>query len=175
MKVFIDCGAYDGDSIEQFYNWFKLIDDPNEYSVYAFEPNPYVMSKAKERLKGRDIVFYEDAVWIENETKEFSVHDVGSTLQKSKNTWDAGEKIEVSTIDFSKWIEPFKNDYVVVKMDIEGSEFEVLRKMIKDKTIFIPDILMVEFHPNKVSDYTTEDKDDLIKEVSKYTRIIEWH
>jgi len=175
MKIFIDCGAYDGDSIEQFYNWFKLIDNPNEYLIYAFEPNPFMMNKAKERLADRGVVFYEDAVWIENETKEFSVHDVGSTLQKSKNTWAAGEKIEVSCMDFSEWIKTFKDDHVVVKMDIEGSEFEVLRKMIKDKTIFIPDLMMVEFHPNKVSDYTTEDKDNLIKEVSKYTKIVEWH
>lgn len=175
MKIFIDCGAYDGDSIEQFYNWYKLIDDPTEYNVFAFEPNPTVMAKAKERLTGKKVVFSDNAVWIENGTKEFSVYDVGSTLMESKNTWDKGVKIEVDTVDFSEWINNFKGDYVVVKLDVEGAEFPILEKMIKDKTIDIPDLMLVEFHPNKVSDYTTTDKNNLIKEVSKHTRLIEWH
>lgn len=175
MKYFIDCGSYDGDSIEQFYNWYKLIDDPTEYNIFAFEPNPTVMARAKERLTNKKVVFSDNAVWIENGTKEFSVYDVGSTLMESKSTWDKGVKIEVDTVDFSEWIKNFKGDYVVVKLDVEGAEFPILQKMIKDKTIDIPDLMLVEFHPNKVSDYTTTDKNKLIKEVSKHTRLIEWH
>lgn len=176
MKVFIDCGAYDGDSIEQFYNWFKLIDDPTEYNIFAFEPNPTVMAKAKERLTNKKVVFSDNAVWIENGTKEFSVYDVGSTLMKSKSTWDKGVKIEVDTIDFSEWIKQFENDYVFVKLDCEGAEFPILEKMIQDDTLKVIDLLAVEFHPNKVSDYTTTDKNNLIEKIKQQgIKLYEWH
>ncbi|KAK3281676.1 hypothetical protein CYMTET_10546 [Cymbomonas tetramitiformis] len=51
-------------------------------------------------------------------------------------------------IDFSAWVLKHirYQDYFVVKMDIEGMEYEVLNKMILSKTIFMIDELFVEVH-----------------------------
>jgi len=55
---------------------------------------------------------------------------------------------EVEAIDFSKWvIENFtEEDFIVLKMDIEGSEYKVLPKMIEDGSIKFINNLIIEWH-----------------------------
>lgn len=181
MNVFVDCGAYDGDSIEEFKNWSKIsFPDKKNWELYAFEPNP----KFKEYWTNQtheNLTFSNMAVWIEDTKLEFAIDQsdtpLGSTLMSTKkNVWDKSTKVKVQTFDFSKWIKQFKDDFVVVKMDIEGAEFKVLEKMIEDETDKIPYVMMVEFHPNKVREYTTDDKNNIIRKLQKRgVNIKEWH
>lgn len=180
-NIYIDIGAYNGDSIEQFRNWSKLsFPDKDNWEIYAFEPNPK-FKKTLSKKQDDHTHYYDDAAWIENGVKEFAVDDsdtpLGSTLMPGKkNIWDTKSKIKVTAFDFSEWITQFKDDFVVVKMDCEGAEFPILEKMIKDETIHIPYVLMVEFHPNKVVEYTTTHKNDLIRKLQKLgVNIKEWH
>jgi len=79
-----------------------------------------------------------------------------STLNKKKAEWNErvhekqGE-ITVDSLDFSNFIlKNFsKEDHIVVKMDIEGAEYEVLEKMIKDDSIDYLNELIVEFHDDR--------------------------
>lgn len=181
MNVFIDLGCYNGDSVEEFKNWRKLaFPDKSDWVIHAFDANKKFLKDWK-RLKTTNTHFHHKAAWTEDGVIEFAVDQsdtpLGSTLMEGKKAiWDNSPKDKVPCFDFSKWIEQFKGDYVVVKMDIEGAEFPILRKMIEDETILIPDNLMVEFHPNKVTEYTTTDKNDLILEILKLgVNILEWH
>lgn len=181
MNVFIDCGAYDGDSIEEFRNWRKVsFPDKQDWIIHAFEPNPKFDNNLKKKSDDNTFI-HKQAVWIENTELEFAVDQsetpLGSTLMSGKkNIWDTMPKIKVEAIDFSNWIKRFEDDFVVVKMDIEGAEFKVLEKMIKDETDKIPYVMMVEFHPNKVREYTTTYKNGLIRKLQKRgVTIKEWH
>jgi hypothetical protein len=73
------------------------------------------------------------------------LQNTGDALQKSLR-WDS--KIRVECFDFSKWLENnFSiDDYIICKMDIEGAEFEVLKKCIADGTLKLLDMLDIEFH-----------------------------
>jgi len=55
---------------------------------------------------------------------------------------------KVEAIDFSRFIiDNFnQNDYIVLKMDIEGSEYKVLPKMIEDGSISYINNLIIEWH-----------------------------
>lgn len=54
-------------------------------------------------------------------------------------------------MDVTDVLNRYKNaEYVVVKMDIEGSEFNVLRKAISDGSIGIAKVLYVEWHQTYV-------------------------
>lgn len=181
MNIFIDCGAYNGDSIEGFKNWGKIsYPDKDNWQLYAFEPNPnfkeYWQNQTHENLTYSDM-----AVWIEDTELDFAVDQsktpLGSTLMKTKkNVWDISPKHKVQAFDFSNWLKQFKDDFVVVKMDIEGAEFKVLNKMMADGTDKIPYVLLVEFHPNKVREYTTTDKNNIIRKLQKRgVNIKEWH
>lgn len=178
-NVYIDLGCFDGDSVEQFRNWRRIAFPGREdWKIYAFDPNPR-FAEAWQTKKDQNTSFTQLAAWVEDGTAEFAVSDnpLGSTLMPGKKkVWDTSEKIEVDTFDFSKWLESFAGDFVVVKMDIEGAEFPILKKMLKDSTYKIVDVLMVEFHPNKVVEYTTTSKIRLIRRLKDHgVNILEWH
>lgn len=182
--AYIDLGAYNGDTVKQFLMWGQLITDPRDFEIHAFEPNPN-MAKQLTDLADQypNVTFHNEAAWIEDTELEFAVDTtdspLGSTLMKGKAAiWDNFNHVTVKAFDFSKWLKDnfHEHDLVIVKMDIEGAEFPVLEKMIKDGTITIPEHLCVEFHPNKVREYTTDHKNDLIERCKKQgMNILEWH
>ncbi len=56
-------------------------------------------------------------------------------------------KINVKTVDISKIVDNYSiDDYVILKIDIEGSEFAILEHLIKQGTIFKVDYISIEFH-----------------------------
>lgn len=59
-------------------------------------------------------------------------------------------EILVESIDFSEYIKTVSDpeDYIVVKLDIEGSEFDVLDKLISDNTLKYINKIYIEFHPH---------------------------
>jgi len=171
MNIYIDCGAFIGDTVDcEMYFDFKA-----DYKI-AFEANekliPYLNKKEFDEVHNK-------VVWIREELISFyqdqSKLPLGSTVKKSKTTGILKE-IKVEAIDFSDFIDLYKEDNVLVKMDIEGAEFDVLEKMIEDNTIIGVDRLYVEFHPNKVPEYTTTYKNELIDRIkSLNVDIKEWH
>ena len=176
-KIFIDAGAYNGDSIDAFR---KMRSDADEFEIYAFEPNPAY----KIELDAKDVIVIEKAVWIEDGYVDFYIgeHDgTGSTLIKGKTSGEVNYKAPQQTlgVDFNNWIkETFDpNDYIIVKMDIEGAEFEVIPHMMEGESILYISQLWCEFHPNKLPQYTTKDKTSLIKKIKAYEHLLfkDWH
>jgi FkbM family methyltransferase len=66
------------------------------------------------------------------------------------------ETIEVDAIDFSLWVsENFSpDDLIILKMDIEGSEYKVLPKMINDGSIKYINDLIIEWHDWELPEYS---------------------
>ena len=99
------------------------------------------------------------AVWIKNTKIDFfdSLQEdkYGGTICKNKSTGnvDYSRSITVDAIDFSKWVEEkiSESDYVILKIDIEGAEYEVLSKMIEDGSIAKINLLFIEWHANKIN------------------------
>lgn len=172
-QVFIDIGCFDGDTVQQFYNW---IDNDREFEIYGFDPNPRYKHQWEDmESHNPKLKFSNKAAWIEDGTAEFTLRpqgrELGSTLMKSKKDWGQGDIIQVETFNFSEWIKQFQGCHIIVKIDAEGAEFEILKKMIADGTDKLVDKFYVEFHPNKVTDYTDEDRKELI---SKLPQLKEW-
>ena len=155
-KIFIDCGYYKGGA-------FKLFARTNEYDAdfvfYAFEPGwqfcPEKIIKAeKQKIVNNKVILSDKAVWIKDGTIDFyrSGRRGGKANSLYKNLYATKEVVSpVQCIDFSKWIiDNFsKDDYIVLKLDIEGAEFEVLNKMINDGSIQYIKIAYIEFHSYK--------------------------
>ena len=90
--------------------------------------------------------------------------DGGSCVTDLKKSYSADkpgplykwhEDIEVKGLDLSAWIlKNFdKNDTIVLKMDIEGSEFKVLPKMLAEGSIDYVDAIYVEWHAWMMGEY----------------------
>lgn len=179
--VYIDLGCYDGDTVEEFRNWSKVAFDTNwEWDIYAFDPNPNFADDWERKVDSRT-QFMQTAAWIKDGIGKFAIEKgnkpLGSTLMPGKEkVWNSSPKTEVVTFDFSKFLTRFRDDFVVVKMDIEGAEFPILEKMIKESTDKICDWLLIEFHANKVVEYTTTDKSNLLTRLrDRNPNVREWH
>jgi len=152
-KVFLDAGAHDGCSARHFR---KEYDKESEYFIYSFEADPY-FSKYFGDLDKQ--VFINCAVWVEDGELSFykssaALRD-GGTLVKSKRTGmlDKDHPAKVTAIDFSKWVKDnlSKDDYIILKMDIEGAEYSVLPKMFTDGSFAYVDELWIEWHYKKIN------------------------
>ena len=60
---------------------------------------------------------------------------------------------QVPLLNFSRWLQQHvaAEDFVVVKMDIEGSEYEVLPSLLRSRAIKLIDELLLEVHYNRNS------------------------
>lgn len=145
-KIFIDCGGEKGGSISLFKS--SILYDPS-FELFGFEPIPGL---AESYRNSCDAIFYEGAVWIYD--GEVDIYPClervdGSSLIKEKHDVDKDHPIKVKCIDFSQWlIRNFEiTDLIIIKMDIEGSEYKVLNKMIDDGSIRYADRIYIEWHP----------------------------
>jgi len=156
MKIFIDCGAYKGSAIKKFR------ESNTDYEIYAFEPNPFMPCNF-----GNDVTVIRKAVWTEDGTKKFylkrhKARSNSSSLYKNKcldrHPLDKNHPVFVESVDFDWWLEnivdeqwPDKYEPIIVKMDIEGAEYEVLEKMIETGRIKCINELWIEWHWSKLN------------------------
>lgn len=148
--IFVDCGAFTGDSIEIFRENYP---NSSSFDIYAFECNPKLYNNL---LLDETINPINRAVWINNDEIEMYLggHEESSTLIKSKRTGklDKDNPITVRGVDLSQWIESNfnENDFIVVKMNIEGAEYEVIEKLCSSGVIKYIDMMLVQWHVNKI-------------------------
>jgi FkbM family methyltransferase len=144
-RVFIDCGGHQATSVR----FFKAVyPDAESYEIYSFEANPNFRRYFEEH---NEVKMHNVAVWtVDGEIKFYSNDGGASSVIKEKAKLGGFDKnkLSVPCIDFSGWI---KNniditDYVVLKMDIEGAEYDVLDRMVDQGTIDYVDRLYIEWH-----------------------------
>lgn len=151
-KILISCGSNKGGEFTTFKQ--SKIYSP-DFLIYAFEPEPrcfpYIENVQKQIP---NITHIKKAVSTTDGTATFNVGNltVSGSLRDDKVWGLTGSTVTVETIDFSRWVSEniTADDYVIVTFDIEGSEYDVLEKMISDKTIDLIDKIYVEFHGNKL-------------------------
>lgn len=150
-KIFLDCGAHKGESIDVFLRCF---DKNNEFEIYSFEPNPQLKNYFKKYKKLDNFTFINKAVWIKDGFIDFygldegPRRDVGCTINKNKIDISHNEPIRVESLSLSNWIKSNFNveDYIILKLDIEGAEYDIINNMIKENTFDYINKFYVEFH-----------------------------
>jgi FkbM family methyltransferase len=164
MKIFYDCGFHKG--------WVtdKFLSENEDAICFAFEPNdllePYytkILDKYGDRIK-----FSNALVWDENTELDFwiGVRDMqGSSVISSKKRLTK-KSVKKHAIDFSQFLLSSSNpdDYIVLKMDIEGAEYKVLRKMVDDGSIRRVNEITVEFHGGKLRNDEWQEDHQFLKD-----------
>ncbi len=156
MKVYIDLGAFKGKSLE------KAMFIYNDFDLYvAFEPLRKMYLKLKDRYKNNDKIKVVRSAASDRDRKniEFYPSLIPSThirygqgsslhINKKSGTLDQSNPQFIETIDFAKYIiDNFnKDDYIVLKIDIEGEEYNLLERMIETGAIFYIDKIYCEWH-----------------------------
>ncbi len=149
-ESFVDCGAYNGDTVEEFLNRVN-----NKFeNIYAFELDDenyknlnLNISKFSNQIKEK-IHFFNMGVWCEEKEIDYgrcSENDPagGISIYKSQNSKKA-KVVSLDQILMNKKI-------TIIKMDVEGSEYEALigaQKIIKEQK---PKLEICLYH--KISDF----------------------
>ena len=155
--IFIDGGSHLGETLEHFEK--SKIYSRYRWELFAFEANPNLIPDIP---KKPNRVIYNKAIWTEDGTVEFFLGEssLSSSVLGHKKTGRLSKTpIRVESIDFGSWLQQnfSKDDFVYLKLDIEGAEYDVLEKMLKDGSMHYVDRLSVEFHNKKVG--ISEEKD----------------
>lgn len=165
-KYFIDCGAHCGESILAAKQRFG-----SDIITISFEPIPGLAKQLQEIHKDNPTINIQNsAVWVNDKIKKFHLSEEytdGSSLLDSLNNLRTEHSIDIPCFDFSTWLsETFsKDDYLILKLDIEGAEYEVLNRMIEEGTIHLINEFWGEWHDMKISDIKTL---EMSKKVYKY-------
>lgn len=120
-EVFVDCGAFTGDSIGAFLGALKRQNAGAPAKIYAFEPDRHNFAQLQQNTAALPQCECLNAgVWYEETTLRFNA----SSAQTSAITDDPdGDEIKLMTID-----DVTRTERVTfLKMDIEGAEMAALK------------------------------------------------
>ncbi|PIN19696.1 hypothetical protein CDL12_07624 [Handroanthus impetiginosus] len=160
--VYVDVGARSyGSSI---VSWFKkqYPKQNKTFEIYAIEADKtfYGDYKAKKR-----VTLLPYAAWVRNETLFFEINgDPGhkevekgrgmgriQPVQTSGGSTSSGDVDQIQGFEFADWLKNTvsERDYVVMKMDVEGTEFDLIPRLFETGAICLIDELFLECHYNR--------------------------
>lgn len=174
MKYFLDCGTHLFQGLKEFDKIYKF---DNSWKIYSFEANPITYKQSKQFLVDglQNLDITHENLAVSNEDSEIqincqilpdSANGQGSNILKDppNRDIDGGYDFKwhtekVKCFDLSSFITNLKDvEVLILKLDIEGAEFQVLEKMINDKTYEKINEMYIEFHErffiNEIQKYT---------------------
>jgi len=198
MKHMIDCGTnlfYGLNALASRFNFDET------WKIDCFEANPFVYEQAMNLIKDSNIEKYyprynsknlnlfNKAVWVYDgfidlniETDQFSNVANLLTNPPEKDTvynrnfkWS---KIKIPCVRLSEIIKQSNSEKIVVKLDVEGAEFEIIQDLINENLLNKINFFYVEFHERffleELNKYT-DIKNTLVEEIKKQVEFFqEW-
>jgi FkbM family methyltransferase len=186
-RFLFDLGFHHGEGLR--YLWGRYEVDAT-WSVFAFEPN----SACHATFFGED----GEGVPCRYVALPMAVHDAAGPAVFQREKAEVGEsgmgshltgigfeldprgagQEEVWKIDFPLFLRALiplgrEQSYVVVKMDIEGAEYAILRAMLADGSIGLVDVLHVEFHQRLMPAESDESTEALREQLRQHVELVE--
>lgn len=182
MNYLLDCGAH-------FFQGLKKLNDiyhfDDNWIVYSFESNPITFELSKKQMPniGCQLFHSNQAVSISNGTITVNCDfsdgigcGQGSNILSTPPNKDIEyhhdfvfKQQDIECIDLCDFIHKLKNtENLIVKMDIEGEEFNILPKIINTNTYRKINTLYIEFHERFFIDnvmHYRNLKDEYVKQI----------
>jgi FkbM family methyltransferase len=148
-EVALDCGAHTGR--------VTALLAARGAEVYAFEPNPHAFAALRERFAEQHGVHcLQQAVAAADGHSPLYLHArsaenpvaraTGSSLLATKGNVDPGTFVDVETIDLDRFLAALDRPVALLKLDIEGMELQVLRRLVETGRIEHIRHVLVEMH-----------------------------
>lgn len=159
-SLVIDCGANVGDISALFLK--------TGASVIAFEPDPTAYEILSNRFQGvPNFTLHRKAVSDHDGQASFYFHQrrndskapaftVSSTLVAEKQNINTSQSISVDLIDLSAFLTSLGRKVDILKMDVEGAEICILKKMLADNSFELVGRMLVETHETKIPGHRQE-------------------
>ncbi|XP_057487716.1 uncharacterized protein LOC130773791 [Actinidia eriantha] len=158
--VYIDVGARSyGSSIG---SWFqKQYPKQNKtFEIYAISANKAFHKEIRTKKRFTLLPY---AAWVRNETLFFEItreptrknedkfRGMGRVQAVQPSSNFVGDSDRIEGFDFADWLKNAvsERDFVVVKMNVEGSEFHLVPRLVETGAICLVDEMLVECHYNR--------------------------
>ncbi|CAK9153731.1 unnamed protein product [Ilex paraguariensis] len=158
--VYFDVGARSyGSSI---VSWFKkqYPKQNKTFEIYAIEADKTFHEEYKYK-KGVTLLPY--AAWVRNETLFFEINQdpghkevekgrgMGRIQPAQLESSSVGDVDKIKGFDFANWLKSVisPRDFVVMKMDVEGTEFDLIPRLFETGAICLIDEIFLECHYNR--------------------------
>ncbi|XP_038047892.1 uncharacterized protein LOC119721988 [Patiria miniata] len=188
-KVLLDCGANTASSVQLFRDTYP---DGRNYVIHSFEIDerlgPYFSPYRNHHLhcpvgvaaEYGNVTAYLESVWGPDKGL-----NNGRDMQWGGGTFyadpaeiqdkETGGKRKLSTrrviptIDLAQWIkENFSvEDYVILKLDVEGAEFNILQRMLQTGAFKYIDKLYGEYHNSQPTGWSQKSKNQLVLDIGE--------
>lgn len=152
-KLFLDIGAHLGETI---HRWYRTRPDAEQYKVFAFEPDGSSFSQLWHRTRHMpNVACVQAGVSGHNGSLTLYPGQVnsgeGSTALPGKMTGqvDYTKGHDVRSIILAEFLKMHPADHVVVKMNIEGGEYELMDHIVKAGLLDEIDELYINTHSCK--------------------------
>ncbi|XP_070538219.1 uncharacterized protein [Ptychodera flava] len=167
MKIFLDCGANIASTVRMFRETYP---DADQFVMHSFEiderlkpyfapykddPNHILHCPVAVSNKTGQVKIFLESSWYPGKTQNRQDMQWGGGAMDGA-AGDSGmrqrfartKEIAIPSVDLSQWVQQNtkKEDYVIFKLDVEGAEWEILEKMLKDGTFAWIDKYYGEFH-----------------------------
>ncbi len=170
--IYIDIGCHNGESIRDFFTSKRFGDgsiDPSGVQSFGIDPLDTYKDEWEKITKEFGTTFINKAAYTHNGDIDFSkrsgVEDVGSSVMRDKKNYERGEIKKVECFDLVDWLTQFKEGEVYMRMDIEGAEYAILRKLLDTGIIDRIKYIEVEFHSKKMGDLYNRAEASIIKKL----------
>lgn len=133
--------------------------------VYAFDPTPASIAWVRENIRNPLFIFEPIAIASYDGTLRLWQPSrkgrVSASFAEGKNT--SKEYFDAPALRFSSILKKINHNRInVLKMDIEGAEYSVIKDIIASKMLVCVDQLLLEFH-HHFSSFSPADTKEIIK------------
>lgn len=170
--VIVDIGANVGFFSLAAYSKFP------KAKIYAFEPHPYcfkIMENYRKEFKRFDWNIYDQAVSNTNEDIFLKTGNLDgfTTVSSVYNERPGFKDLAVKAIKFESFLEENNIDNIdFIKLDCEGSEYEILYALPKEKFKIIKS-MCVETHEGKTENQNLNSLNNFLKNIGYKTEILD--
>ncbi|CAH9103247.1 unnamed protein product [Cuscuta europaea] len=158
--IYVDVGSRSyGSSI---VSWFKkqYPKQNKTFEIYAIEADKTFHEGYKSK---KGVVLLPYAAWVRNESLFFEINQtpgdkdvvkgrgMGRIQPVQTSSGSASDVDRIQAFDFAEWLKNTvtERDYVVMKMDVEGTEFDLIPRLVETGAICLIDELFLECHYNR--------------------------
>ena len=173
--IFIDLGANLGQELD--------VIAPMGVLVHSFEPHPELFKTIQKNHGHRDnVTLHNAAAWIYDGDITFFFKNSkqqangGASLIEEKTNINRSLKETVPCVDISRYLKEFSKPVKVLKIDVEGAEYYLLERLIKEKALDNIEFIYCEDHERKCtsSEWATKKREVLSELRDRGIQLRDW-
>ena len=135
------------------------------FQVIAFEPVPGFANEIRHNAERKKLNITVIEAAVSDSDGLFSLEEDGERTARADTDKAQGEVVVAKKIDFASWVRELDTEITILEVNIEGSEYDVLRRLLQSEEIKRIERLNIQFH--EISINSKDVVEDIRKSLGK--------